>query len=197
MREGQAQSRRRCGSGEPNPGEKVGKGEPIPGVDVARTRPVLVHMGPAASPVQLWAQRTPRVAPVPVASAVLSGHVGQQRRRGHRLMRSIDQLRCPLRRTHLRLVFRQRVIAARDTRGLTPTAQPIQAAGCMRAFAQHVPAELAPRESGACLSGGFAHPKGSPLAAGAGEGDDETPKRPSVCGGRASCRVHAARRAAT
>ncbi len=29
------QSRRRCGSGEPNPGEKFGKAEPIPGIDVA------------------------------------------------------------------------------------------------------------------------------------------------------------------
>ncbi len=44
----------------------------------------------------------------------------------------------------------------------------------------------------------FRAPKGSALAAGAGEGDDDTPKGPSVLGGRASCRVHAARkRAAT
>ncbi len=41
----------------------------------------------------------------------------------------------------------------------------------------------------------FRAPKGSALAAGAGagEGDDETPKGPSVLGGRESCRVHVRR----
>ena len=42
----------------------------------------------------------------------------------------------------------------------------------------------------------FRASEGSPLAAGAGERNHETPKGPSVLGGRESCRVHAARRAA-
>jgi hypothetical protein len=44
------------------------------------------------------------------------------------VQRYIDQLRCRVRRLHLCLVFRQRVIAARDTRDLTPTAELINAA---------------------------------------------------------------------
>jgi len=52
---------------------------------------------------------------VPVSPVQCYGYVGQQRRRGHCLARSIDQLRCPLRRAHLRLGIRQRLIAARGT----------------------------------------------------------------------------------
>jgi hypothetical protein len=112
------------------------EGQPSPGADVAALSPV---------PAQMWQRRSlrpsaavgPRRPSVPTTRtgtrfvAQCYGYgVGQQRRRGHWLARSIDQLRCRLRMAHLRLVIRQRVIAARETgtRDLTPTAQPIQAA---------------------------------------------------------------------
>ena len=75
----------------------------------------------AASPGQLWAHADlayPQLAPVPVASALL--RVRQPTAaHGHCLVRSIDQLRCRLRRAHLILGFKQRLIADRDTRDLT------------------------------------------------------------------------------
>ncbi len=40
-----AESRRRCGGGEPGPGADVGRGEPSPGAEVAEVSPV---------PAQMW-----------------------------------------------------------------------------------------------------------------------------------------------
>jgi hypothetical protein len=76
---GLAQSRRKCGSGEPNPAGNVGKAEPIPGVAAARTRLVLAQMWAGASLNQCSCMPTPTLCThdsdrYRVASAVLGVH---------------------------------------------------------------------------------------------------------------------------
>ena len=59
MWQGRAQSRCRCGRGEPSPGADVAAGEPNPSADVAGASPVPVQMWRRASPVpvQMWRGR--------------------------------------------------------------------------------------------------------------------------------------------
>jgi hypothetical protein len=76
---GLAQSRRRCGSGEPDPAGNVGKAEPIPGVAAARTRLVLIQKWAGASLNQCSCMPTPTLCThdsdrYRVASAVLRVH---------------------------------------------------------------------------------------------------------------------------
>ena len=72
--EGWAESRRRCGNGEPSPGADVGSSEPSPGADVAAAEPSPGADVAAVSPVpvQMWQRPSPvpaqmwqRPAPVP------------------------------------------------------------------------------------------------------------------------------------
>ena len=90
--------------------------------------------------------------------------------------------------------------------GIEASLSRVGAAACNTAFRPgvHVYYEPEPSHSDAACSRTrvrgaprpFRASNGGSLASGAGEGDDEAPKDPSVLGGRASCRVHAARRAA-
>jgi hypothetical protein len=137
---GSVKTRRRCGSGEPNPDADVarvspswcrcGTDEPSPGADVAAAiQPESRCRCGRSEPSPCADAASPSVPHDSDRYPCCYGCVGQRRQRGHWLARSIDQLRCRLRRAHLCLVLRQHVIAATDTRDPTPTAQPIQAAG--------------------------------------------------------------------
>ena len=181
------------------------------------------------------------LAPVPVSLVQCLGYVGQQRRRGHWLARSIDQPR-PLSAAKGSPPPRPPTVGDRSQGHTRPDINSAAHPGCRGLWlvkrqaapdqqlnvglARHTQMQatcrwIASKPNGLRLLQGACEPSrsifppraratrvrgvrqrirahtGSSLAAGTREGDDETPKGPSVLGGRASCRVHAARRAAT